>query len=208
MLDFPTLVHQCTGSEVTLQVLERIVTVESGFNPLAIGVVGGRLARQPVTRDEAVATARYLHLGGWNFSMGLGQINRHNLKRYDLDYETAFEPCSNIRVTALIFSDCLQRASKRIAEPEQALKAAYSCYYSGNFSRGFQPEGKMQQSYVDKIMAVEPSPVAKATLPITVIPNAAPRKPPQSRKAETGQGKISRLNGATGATGVRELRGN
>ena len=52
-----------------------LVSVESAFNPWAIGVVGGALVRQPRHRVEALATAKALRDAGWNFSVGLGQIN-------------------------------------------------------------------------------------------------------------------------------------
>ena len=38
-----------------------------------------------------------LEAQGINFSMGLGQVNRTNLARYGLTYETAFDPCENLR---------------------------------------------------------------------------------------------------------------
>ena len=56
-----------------------LVSVESAFNPWAIGVVGGAL-RQPRTRAEALATAKALQDAGWNFSVGLGQINVGNFE--------------------------------------------------------------------------------------------------------------------------------
>ena len=54
----------------------------SGF--VAIGVVGGTLARQPRNIGEALATARALRSAGWNFSVGLGQINVTNFERLGL----------------------------------------------------------------------------------------------------------------------------
>ena len=62
------LVHPATAQAL-------VVEVESGFNPHAIGVVGGALERQPRSRAEALATARRLQRSGWNFSVGLAQIN-------------------------------------------------------------------------------------------------------------------------------------
>ena len=61
-----------------------LVAVESSFNPHAIGVVGGVLQRQPRTPGEARATANALQRDGWNFSVGLAQINRHNFQRLGL----------------------------------------------------------------------------------------------------------------------------
>jgi type IV secretion system protein VirB1 len=73
-----------------------LVSVESAFNPWAIGVVGGALVRQPRHRAEALATAKALQAEGWNFSVGLGQINVGNFERLGLTLDSAFEPCTNL----------------------------------------------------------------------------------------------------------------
>jgi type IV secretion system protein VirB1 len=36
---------------------------------------------------------------------------------------------------------------------QQALRAAFSCYYSGNFTRGFRPDRQGEPSYVQKVVA-------------------------------------------------------
>lgn len=205
------LAESC-APEIAPQVLERLIKVESALNPYAIGVVGGRLARQPRHKEEAVATARNLEQAGWNFSMGLGQVNRYNLAKYGLSYDTVFEPCHNARAAAGIFNECLRRASTKFS-PEQAQLAAFSCYYSGNFRRGFTPEGAAQTSYVDRIMAVKPTLAAGAAVPIAVIPDAKSRsaaKPVVAKeKGKSPSGaKLSRINEAAVVGGVKALRGD
>ena len=82
---------------VPQEIMRHVVRVESAGNPYAIGVVRGRLVRQPRRLDEAVATARMLEERGFNFSLGLAQVNRYNLRKYDLaTYEKAFDPCANL----------------------------------------------------------------------------------------------------------------
>lgn len=123
-----------------MHVMQHVMRVESGFNPYAIGVVGGRLARQPRNLPEAVATARMLEQGGFNFSLGLAQVNRYNLARYGLgSYEKAFSACDNVRAGSRILRECYQRAGD--------WGKALSCYYSGNFVTGFR------HGYVQKVMA-------------------------------------------------------
>ena len=56
--------------EVPAAVMQHVIKVESSFNPYAIGVVRGRLARQPRSLEEAVATAEMLEAKGFNFSLG------------------------------------------------------------------------------------------------------------------------------------------
>jgi len=116
-----------------------LVDVESSFHPHAIGVVGGQLERQPRNRSEALATARALQADGWNFSVGLAQINAHNLPRLALSLEQAFDPCTNLRAMQTVLRECLDRAQTGEPGPtdQQHVRRALSCYYSGNFSTGF-----------------------------------------------------------------------
>jgi type IV secretion system protein VirB1 len=123
-----------------------IVAVESTFNPYAIGVVGGVLERQPVTRGEALATARALHAAGWNFSVGLGQINVGNFARLGLTVESVLDPCTNLRAMQAVLGECHGRISID-SHPQAALRQTLSCYYSGDFSTG------MRHGYVRKVVA-------------------------------------------------------
>lgn len=150
MVDFNTLAQQCAPG-VHPTTLQAVVRTESGFNPYAIGVVGGHLARQPKTRAEAVATAKALASQGLNFSMGLGQVNKAHLPRFGLSYETVFDPCANLHAGARILQECYDRARTQLG-PDKALNAAISCYYSGNFNRGFQVE-RGGTSYVQRVAA-------------------------------------------------------
>ncbi len=125
-----------------------LVSVESAFNPWAIGVVGGALMRQPRHRAEALATAKALQAAGWNFSVGLGQINVGNFDRLGLTVETAFEPCANLAAMQTVLAECLDRASGSASKAvdQVVLRQALSCYYSGNFDTGFR------HGYVRKVV--------------------------------------------------------
>lgn len=144
--DFKTLAQECANG-VHPDTMQALVRVESGFNPYAIGVVGGSI-KQPKTFEEAVAAAKALQAAGKNFSMGLGQINVHNLKRFNLTFEGVFEPCTNLNVASRILAECYNRAD---GEPQHALQRALSCYYSGNFRTGFREDLKGHPPYVDRI---------------------------------------------------------
>lgn len=165
MFDFVALAQECAPT-VAHQTMAAVVNVESGYNPFAIGVVGGRLARQPKNIDEAVATAESLEQSGYNFSVGIAQVNRYNLPKYKLDYRAAFEPCANLRAGSKILEDCYTRASGKFADSQGALQAALSCYYSGNFARGFRPDEPGKPSYVQKVLASAGAPA----LAIPVVP--------------------------------------
>ena len=162
MLEFIALAQQCAPT-VAPQTMAAIVNVESSHNPYAIGVVKGRLQRQPKNIQEAVATAKALAAAGWNFSIGIAQVNRYNLPKYNLTYEQGFEPCSNLWAGSKILEGCFIRADNNQRTQQEALKAAISCYYSNNFTRGFKPDVRGKPSYVEKV-------VASAEEPIRVIP--------------------------------------
>lgn len=128
---------QCAPS-VHHKTLQYLVSVESSFNPFAIGVVGGHLTKQPKTLSQAVATVQMLLEKNINFSAGITQVNRYNFAKYNLTVETVFDPCTNMRAGAAILSECFKRASIRKQGSEQAnIHYALSCYYSGNFTTGF-----------------------------------------------------------------------
>ena len=114
-----------------------LIAVESATNPYAIGVVGGILDRHPQHRAEAIATAQALKTHGWNFSVGIAQINVHNFDRLGLSIEDAFDPCANLTAMQTILIECFDRAASQHAS-QPALRHALSCYYSGNFVTGFE----------------------------------------------------------------------
>ncbi|MCF3642941.1 transglycosylase SLT domain-containing protein [Rhizobium sp. TRM95111] len=185
MLELMALVEQCAPT-VAPQTMAAVVQVESSFNPYAIGVVGGRLARQPKSLDEAVATAQSLEAQGFNFSVGIAQVNRYNLPKYSLSYARAFDPCENLRAGSKILEECYGRAHARMPGKEQeALQAAFSCYYSGNFTRGFRPDKAGDPSYVQKVLAS----AADQTKAIPVVPaigngqRAAAKQPADAQAA-------------------------
>lgn len=164
---------------VESQLERELVKIESSGNEFAIGVVGGRLARQPRNVDEAIATALSLQAQGFNFSVGCRQVNKTNFQRYGLTIQTAFDPKTNSKAGADIYRECLTRATSTFGQGDTAVRAALSCYYSGNFTTGLRKEGN-QPSYVDKVLSNAGRDQASvAALPIPVIPS----KPKDAKKA-------------------------
>jgi type IV secretion system protein VirB1 len=140
-LEFIPLAQQC-APQVSLSTMAAIVQTESGFNPYAIGVVHGRLARQPASEAEAVATVNALERGGWNFSVGLAQVSRTNWPVYGLNERSAFDPCRNLAAGAAILQGCFELARQAHArasvDVQLDLRAGLSCYASGDFSTGYR----------------------------------------------------------------------
>ena len=148
MSTFAALAMACAPL-VHTDTAQALVAVESSFNPHAIGVVGGVLDRQPRNLAEALATANHLQANGWNFSVGLAQINLRNFERLGLTATTAFDPCENLRAMQTVLVECFERSSLK-ASPQPALRQALSCYYSGNFVTGFR------HGYVQRIAHAVP----------------------------------------------------
>lgn len=185
--DFDQLARRC-APDVHPQTLRKLATVESSGNPFAIGVVGGALPRQPRTREEALAAIRQLEAQGRNFSVGVVQINRHNVPRYGHTYESILEPCNNVRVGAEILKEGF--ALSTAGDEQLRAREALSRYYSGNARRGFQPDKPGGTSYVQRVAA------SGGDVPAYVIPALEPHPsdavaaPPQRQEARDAPIKV------------------
>jgi type IV secretion system protein VirB1 len=158
----------CPEMAVSMDVMQHVINVESSRNPYAIGVVGGALVRQPKQLDEALATVRMLEEKGYNFSVGLAQVNRYNLVKYGLDsYEKAFQQCPNLQAASRILAECYGRSGKDWGK-------SFSCYYSGNFTTGFR-HGYVQKVFASIARQRGSMVAANGALPIDVVSRAERR---------------------------------
>ncbi len=178
---FNELAAKCAPT-VHASTLQALARTESGFNPYAIGVVGGSVP-QPKTLEDAIETAKGLHKAGKNFSMGLAQINKKNLPKFGLTYETVFQPCQNLQTGARILEDCFNRASS--VGSQIALQKALSCYYSGNFKTGFTQDFKGQPPYVKRIQLSAAANTEEQKLRIPAISTTAPLLDPVKATVRT-----------------------
>jgi type IV secretion system protein VirB1 len=191
----------CPNLAVPREVMHHVVRVESSYNPYAIGVVRGRLVRQPRSLSEAVSTARMLEQRGYNFSLGLAQVNRYNLSKYGLtSYEQAFQPCANLVAGSRILRECYGRSGGDWGK-------SFSCYYSGDFRTGYR------HGYVQKVFAsMRRGGSMPATLeaPIAVIDRAQrrvvaaePRSPMPQMRANALAALMERRTGSAAAATVQ-----
>jgi len=129
--------------------LHALIRHESRVQQYAIGVngKGQHLPLQPKTLGEATAAADRLIDQGIDFDAGLGQINVRNWAWLNLDSKTVFDPCRNLAAAQAVLAECYARALPRQTDPQHALRAALSCYNTGNFKRGFT------NGYVGKVLA-------------------------------------------------------
>lgn len=148
-MDYATFVNyaeQCAPL-VNPRTMGYLVKQESSFNPYAIGVVGGKLERQPTNLAEAVATARDLKKRGIRFSAGISQVYVGNFDRFSLDEVSVFDICKNLQSGSQILSECHDRATAQGAKGQVAIEQAMSCYTGNNFQIGFK------NGYVQSIVA-------------------------------------------------------
>lgn len=134
--------------EIHIDTLKAVLKHESSFHQYAIGINRGkRLDQQPQTLNEAVEIVEDLIERKIDFDAGLGQINVRNWEWLGLTPTTVFDPCTNLKAAQTVLKDCYVRATKRFEQGQTALLAAFSCYNTGNFERGFS------NGYVRKVLA-------------------------------------------------------
>ena len=149
---------QCAASIHPSTALD-VARVESGFNPYAIAEIipkarktsGGNpvISHLPASRAEAERIIRRLAVQDRRYSVGLMQITSTNFRHYSVTATDLLDPCTNLSVFERILSGCYRRGG--------SLKRALSCYYSGNFRTGQQPEAAFSgTSYVQRIGYVSP----------------------------------------------------
>ncbi|WP_413740333.1 lytic transglycosylase domain-containing protein [Sodalis sp. RH14] len=137
-----------------------VARVESGFNPYAIAEIvpkserapgsNGVISYLPTNKADALRVVNRLAAQGRRYSIGLMQITSTNFRHYGVTTSDLLDPCTNLSVFERILTDCYRRGG--------SLKRALSCYYSGNFNTGQQPESAFNQSsYVQRIGYVVPS---------------------------------------------------
>ncbi|ELI8170312.1 TPA: lytic transglycosylase domain-containing protein [Yersinia enterocolitica] len=144
---------QCAASIHPSTALD-VARVESGLNPYAIAEIlpGGKgvTSHFPASKDEAVSITGRLAAQGRRYSVGLMQITSTNFSHYGVTARDLLDPCTNLSVFERILTDCYHRGG--------SLKRALSCYYSGNFTAGQQPESAFNQtSYIQRIGYAVPS---------------------------------------------------
>jgi type IV secretion system protein VirB1 len=162
-----TLARQCAPT-VAPETLLSVARVESGLDPLAIGVNRPAPARlHPTSFPDAVAAATRLIASGSNIDLGLGQINSANLASLGLGIAEAFEPCRNLRAAGAVLLQAYQSQSPSPGQEQAALRAALSIYNTGRADRG------LRNGYVAKVSAE----AAKTVPPLQPSLSQSPPKP-------------------------------
>ncbi|HFN5539864.1 lytic transglycosylase domain-containing protein [Klebsiella pneumoniae] len=150
---FLAIAMQCAASIHPSTAFD-VARVESGFNPYAIAEIVPKagpsfgdqhiISHLPASRGDAEHILRRLSAQDRRYSVGLMQITSTNFRHYGVSATELLDPCTNLSVFEHILRDCYRRGG--------TLKRALSCYYSGNFSTGQQPETAFSgTSYIQRI---------------------------------------------------------
>lgn len=143
------LFSQC-APDVSPVTLNALVGVESAGKPYVVANVTDNTSHYFDNKEKAIFFLNDLSSQKKRYSAGLMQIYSGNFQAYGLTNETVFDHCTNIKTGAEILKSCYNTASKETSDPQIALRKAMSCYYSGNFTRGFKQESD-GKSYVQRI---------------------------------------------------------
>jgi type IV secretion system protein VirB1 len=167
LIDMHHLVTTCAPS-VAPQTLLSVAKVESGFDPLAIGVNRPRPMRlHPHTKEEAIATATRLIAAGGVVDLGVSQINSRNLGWLGLTVPDAFDPCRNLAASAKVIAADYDRASSMSGGEQAALHTALSYYNTGDPRRGYR------NGYVAKVLVASGQLVPALAAQDDIAPRAA-----------------------------------
>lgn len=171
------LAQQCAPS-VAPTTLASLARVESGFEPLAVGVNGPRPYRlTPGSLEAATAKAEQLIADGANIDLGLAQVNSANLRRLGLSVRAAFDPCRNLEAAGEILSTAFRAELRAATDAQSALRFALSRYNTGDPVRGFR------NGYLAKVNAAarlvdQQTPAPRAPPEIAEPRAAVPVEPP------------------------------
>lgn len=147
--------------------MRALIKTESAGNPYILADAGPahlpwskreHLVRtiRPQSAAEAAQIVRNLLAQGHKVAIGLTQVEAGNLPKMGLTIEQVLEPCTNIRTGGQILSQFYARALRKLgtSDPQAALQAALSAYWSGDFVRGFKG-GYVQKVINNAGLAVE-----------------------------------------------------
>jgi len=195
ILTAAALAAQCAPS-VAPQTLLSVVRVESGFDPLVIGVNGRpHVQLHPASTADAIAAAERYMARGASIDLGLGQINSRNLSSLGLSVADAFDPCLNLAAAAQMIVAGYQRSTPQPGLEQAALRTSFSFYNTGDPVRGFRNGyvAKVTAAAREVVPALDVAAGAGAGAAASPSPLATPPTPAWdvfARSAESSQGFV------------------
>ncbi|MGL5290038.1 MAG: lytic transglycosylase domain-containing protein [Aeromonas sp.] len=169
---FAPLLDKC-GPSVSPVTLSAVIRTESGGDPYVVANVTDGTSHRFKTANDATRFVNTLSQQGKRFSAGLMQIYSGNFSALNLDNNSVFDPCTNIRAGAKILTENYE--SIKVGEAQDKLKKTLSKYYSGNERVGLKKEpqygntsyvervsSKVQKNYIVPAIAAHGEPKTKA----------------------------------------------
>lgn len=144
--DIPQYIMHCAPQVAEITMLA-IIKTESKGNPLAIGLNKGyKLVYQPHNLAQATEWANYLEKHGYNFDIGITQVNIKNVHKYGYKASDMLDICLNLSIGAKVLQQNYKNALLKSNTQQEALLKAISAYNTGNYSNGFY------NGYVQKVV--------------------------------------------------------
>jgi type IV secretion system protein VirB1 len=123
-------IAQSCAPMVQVEMLAGVVSLESKFRPFAIRINSGSpLPTQPTSKAEAIALATSLIADHQDIQIGLGGIGVEELRKLNLFVSDAFDPCRNLKATAILLDGYYRLALRVGADPAQAENVMLQSYY-------------------------------------------------------------------------------
>ncbi len=146
MIDIPKYIHQC-APQIAQSTMQAIIQTESKGNQLAIGLNGRhKLKYQPLSQNQARNWVLYLETHGYNFDVGLAQINIKNIHKYGYRAVDALDPCINLKLASNVLKKSYFQARVKSGSDNEALVKTISAYNTGNYRSGIY-NGYVQKVY-------------------------------------------------------------
>lgn len=199
------LAAQCAPS-VAPETLLSVAHTESRFDPLAIGVNGGKNPPPMGTATDAAQTARRYIAAGYSVDLGFAQINSANLGWLGLSVEDAFDPCRNLGAAARVLAANYMTASRRYGGAT-ALGVALSLYNTGNAQRGYRNGyvGRVYRTAASLVPAITRESISQPPVADASIPMGSPLDPTLAHPTETALAREGGLNAAARANPAQPM---
>ena len=193
MIDLTSLIEQCVPS-IAQPSMVAIVKVESKGHPLALNLNKGyRLQFQPQSKAQAQRWVEYLEKHGYNFDIGLAQINIKNANKYGYNALDLLEPCTNLKLGSTILMNGYTSALPSSKSTSEAWQKSISAYNTGNFYSGFT------NGYVGKVYASTDKTLLALNNSTSDIPPIIDSRSGQSNKNRSQANNNSAVSNTTNA---------
>jgi type IV secretion system protein VirB1 len=141
---FIDLAAQC-APQIPAELMAAIVSVESGFEPLAVRA-SAKLTKAKSTGD-GLATVVGHRDDGTPITWGLAGLTEERLRRNGFSIADGFDPCRSLQAAAAILAPALNAATGSGLPPKKAERRALATYFVRETWRGWTAD-----AYADRVL--------------------------------------------------------